>query len=99
MLQDVRTLNMGPKVRALLTRWLSLQVSLSPVLWHELLKNLRLPFSQTASVRLVRVNRAEPLARTPMQELLAHSDVRTAMVHAHGLNRGGHGVLGPLDHL
>jgi site-specific recombinase XerD len=32
-----------------------------------------------------------------VQELLGHTDVRTTMVHAHVLNRGGRGVLSPGD--
>ncbi len=32
-----------------------------------------------------------------VQELLGHSDVRTTMIETHVLNRGGRGVLSPLD--
>lgn len=32
-----------------------------------------------------------------VQELLGHKDVRTAMIYTHVLNRGGKGVLSPLD--
>ncbi|WP_051155344.1 integron integrase [Noviherbaspirillum massiliense] len=34
-----------------------------------------------------------------VQELLGHSDVSTTMIYAHVLNKGGHGVTSPIDHV
>lgn len=34
-----------------------------------------------------------------VQELLGHSDVATTMIYTHVLNKGGRGVISPLDYL
>ena len=42
--------------------------------------------------------RTETLIRA-VQELLGHADVSASMVYTHVLNKGGRGILSPLDAL
>jgi hypothetical protein len=58
---------------------------------------------RTKSQKMASTSQNHPMTLTAgydirtVQELLGHKDVANTQIHTHVLNRGGHGVLSPLD--
>ena len=53
--------------------------------------------SPNCPVRFVQKSASNTYSIRTVQELLGHKDVSTTMIYTQVLNRGGKGVLSPLD--
>ncbi len=75
-------------------------LSLTKKVYEAVVKQVKIP--QKASCHTLRYRFATHLLQNGydirmMQELLGHKDVKTTMIYAHVLNRGGTGVRSLLD--